>query len=217
MNPGLITVGIVVAAIGAIFLIVIIASYISGNQKSSSLSTETVQLARRIHSERGLLNKLENELRAQRHTLSSESLRMRRDLSFTSLRQLHNESRQAGDAWYKSLQSARTSRDAFLTHINRLKRDRRYHATQRSNSSGGKRGYHARTVQYINGSVDALYAALGQLDAEINSMHQELIQYNRNTAYLRDYIGENCGDAGRKWRASVVERSRQRKQLPPGR
>lgn len=175
------------------------------------------ELRHRLDSKRGQVRQMRQDVEKRKIALEDERRQVRGAASFAMLRQLHHESHQAGNAWYQSLKSAQRTRDDFRREISELKASRRYHAQQRSSTRGRQRGYHGRAGSHTTQAIDGLYCALEDLGTEIRLMREQLTAFNVQTAELRDYIGENCGTQGRKWRQSLQARSQTRKSLPKGR
>ena len=203
----------------ALFFVVGLAIYaITNNNTTSGGNAQRQVHEMRIADVQTLVEeiaKTRQEISRQKINLEIDRIRIRQGLSFAMLKQLHRESHLMGSSWHANLVSARNTRKTFWLSINSLKANRRYHAKNRDQSRGSKRTDHARFGQKITGSLDTLYALLSDLDREIALMSANLTSYNRQTAMLRDYIGTNCGEPGRKWRAGILGRAEQRKQLPP--
>lgn len=206
-------------AIFSLALVIGLIFYVTRSDKATSVGNVHPQVHKiRTADVEALVDeiaKMRQEISRQKMSLEIERIHVRQNLSFATLKQLHHESRLMGDSWHERLALARKTRKVFWSNINGLKAERRHHAKNRNQSKGSKRAYHARFGQQLTSSLDALYELLADLDRQINLMSANLTSYNRQTAMLRDYIGANCGEPGRKWRAGILRRAEQRKQLPP--
>lgn len=208
----------IIALIIAVLLVAALIFYFFSSETTKEdqyAETEIRRIAKQIIRERDNLDSLRRDIEIKKSELALERKLTYERVTFIELKQLHYNSRMAGDSWYRTLESAKSSRKEIRKHIDSLKTSRRYHARRRNSSRGGKKVYHAQSGRAITLSIDGLYSALSDLRGEINLIRGELEQHNQNTARIRDYIGGNCGNEGRQWYQQLMQRTeRRRKELP---
>ncbi|GLW32867.1 hypothetical protein Areg01_58050 [Actinoplanes regularis] len=120
-------------------------------------------------------------------------------LDFAELRALHEKSWQTADLAKASLDGARSTEQAISETIR---------ATHRAIETEQARG--GRGVPAMRQALDALHVDRDVVRTYRDRYKQDLDRLNQETGRLRDSIGANCGEQGRRWHQTRMERKARR-------
>lgn len=121
---------------------------------------------------------------------------------FEQLKNLHHQSRQTADHAYRLQGDARRSANALREAIRSTHR-----AIEADRIS--TRGL---SVPALRHALDDLHADKQTIEGYCLRYKEDLDRLNIQTGYLRDSIGKNCGEPGRRWYEALMQRTIDRRE-----
>jgi len=147
--------------------------------------------------------RLRAQVLEQERKIAARLRQGQRALDFAELRALHEKAWQTANLAKASLDGARSTEHAISETIR---------ATHRAIETEQARG--GRGVATMRQTLDALHVDRDVVRVYRDRYKQDLDRLNMETGRLRDSIGANCGEQGRRWHRALMERKARREGRP---
>jgi len=145
--------------------------------------------------------RIRNRVLEQERKIAARLRQAQQQRDFEELTGLHGQSRQTADLAYVTMDSARNTEQSIADSI----RDTHRHID-------ADRGRGGRQIPTLRGVLDGLHLDKAAIQEHRERYLQDVQRLNRATGELRDAIGANCGDKGRKWYQALMARTAARRE-----